>query len=341
MSLPAPKVSVCIPVHNRAPYIGAAIQSVLAQDFRDFELLLIDDGSTDDSVAVIQRFADPRIRLESNGGNRGIPHSRNRCLELARAPYVAWLDSDDRMAPQRLARQVRFLDLHPDVVMLGGWLRRFDDAGRFVGIQTKPLVHEQLRATLLFRTSHANTTIMARTDTMREVGHREEFPVASDHDLMERLSRRFRFANLPRFLAYQREHAGRVTKTSGDKLRQAKYRLIDRQLRALGIVATESDLQRHYLLTRIKQIDWAADPDYLPWAAQWLDDLLVANRRSGVYSQRALTGVVAQAWLETCARGLRPLGIRKVLAAIGRHSWFAPAGTCVADNLMVAAGLRR
>jgi glycosyltransferase involved in cell wall biosynthesis len=329
-----------MPAYNRGMYIGEAIESVLAQDFTDFELLLIDDGSTDDTLAVMQRYDDPRIRLERNDGNRGIPWSRNRALELARAPYVAWHDSDDRMAAGRLARQVRYLDRHPDVTMLGGWLRRFDDTGRLRGMQTKPLVHEQLRATLLFRTSHANTTMMARTATLREYGHNLEFAVASDHDLMERLSRQCRFANLPRILAFQREHIGRVTKSSGGRLAEAKYRLIDRQLRALGIVASQADLARHYLLTRIKKEDWASEPHYLEWAADWLHGLLEANRRAGVYSQRALTSVVAQNWLETCARGVRPLGWRKVLSRAGRFPWFGGAGTGVADNLICAAGIR-
>lgn len=340
LSTPSPRVSVCIPVYNRSAYIRDAIDSVLQQDFHDFELVLIDDGSTDDSVEVIQRYTDPRIRLIRNDANRGIPYSRNMALELARGEYLAWLDSDDRMAQGRLRRQVDFLDRHRDVAMVGGWLRRFDDTGRFFGIQTKPLVHEQLRATLLFRTSHANTTVMARTATLRRFGHQLDFKLASDHDLLERLSGSCRLANLPRILGYQREHKGRSTKASRERLLNAKYRLIDRQLRVLGITASPQDLARHYLLTRIKHEDWETNPDYLQWAAGWLQGLLEANRTARVYSQRALTGIVAQTWLETCVRGVRPLGLRRMLASLGRMRWFAPAGTCVADNLIYAAGLK-
>ncbi len=101
--------------------------------------------------------------------------------------------------------------------MVGGWLRRFDDSQGLRGIQTKPLVHEQLHATLLFRTSHANTTVMARTAALREIGHDLQFVVASDHDLLVRFAKRYRFANLPRILAYQREHAGRITKARPDR----------------------------------------------------------------------------------------------------------------------------
>jgi glycosyltransferase involved in cell wall biosynthesis len=340
---PAPKVSVCIPVYNRALYVGTAIESVLAQSFPDFELLLIDDGSTDDSVPVMQRYTDPRIRLECNGVNRGISHTRNRALELARAPCIAWLDSDDRMTPRRLALQLRFLDRHQDVGLLGGWLRRFDDSGRFLGIQAKPLVHEQLRATLLFRTSHANTTVMARTAVLREFSHAAEFFLGEDRDVLLRLSMsgRHRFANLPRILSHQREHAGRITKSRPASLLESKYRLIDRQLRALGIATTQSDLARHYLLTRIKPEDWVTHPDYLRWAARWLTRLLEANRHAGVYAQHALAGVIAQAWIETCARGVRQLGFTQVLSHVSRVPWLASFGGSVAENLIFAAGARR
>ena len=341
MNNTAPRVTVCIPVYNRAHYVGAAIESVLAQDFADFELLLLDDGSTDDSVATMSRYADRRIRLVRNDGNRGIPYTRNRALELARGTYIAWLDSDDRMAPRRLDRQVRFLDRHPDVAIVGGWLRRFDDSGRMMGMQVKPLIHEQLRATLLFRTSHANTTVMARVGMLREFGHGQDFIVGSDHDLLDRLSRRYRLANMPRVLAYQREHPGRITKSSRDQLLMSKYRLIDRQLRPLGIVASQADLERHYLLTRIKRQDWVAAPDYLQWAAGWLHGLLEANRQSRVYSPRALAGIVAQTWIETCVRGVRTQGLGQVLSRISHVPWFTSAGNCVADNLMFATGMRR
>lgn len=340
MTKAVPRVSVCIPVYNRAAYVGDAIETVISQGFGDFELLLIDDGSTDDSVAVMRSFDDPRIRIEHNDANRGIAYSRNRAIELARAPLLTWLDSDDRMAPGRLARQVQFLDEHADIAMLGGWLQRFDDTHRFRGMQTKPLPHEQLHATLLFRTSHANTTVMARTAALRDIGHDLQFVVGSDHDLLIRFAKRYRFANLPRILAYQREHPGRITKARPDQLLLSKYRLIDRQLRELGITASQSDLARHYLLTRIKPKELAADPEYLQWAAQWLAALLAANRQARVYSDRALEGVVAQTWIETCARSVRTVGLAQVLSRLHSLPWFMRFGGCVVDNLKYAAGAR-
>jgi glycosyltransferase involved in cell wall biosynthesis len=336
-----PAITVSIPVYNRAHYIGAAIESVLSQDCADFELLIIDDGSTDNSVEIVQGYRDERIRLIRNDQNQGIPFTRNRALELARGRYIALMDSDDRMAPKRLGRQQRFLERHPDVALLGGWLRRFDNSGRRLGIQAKPLVHEQLRATLLFRTSHANTTVMGRTAILQKFGYRPEFVVCEDHDLFERLSGEHRVANLPWILSYQREHPGRITKASGDQMLLYKYRVIDQQLRKLGVIASQSDLARHYRLTRINRNDWFADPDYLQWAADWLRGLLESNRATGVYSSRALAGIVAQTWIETCIRGVRHSGLRDVLSRSGRLSWLAAAGISAVENLLAAAGVRR
>jgi glycosyltransferase involved in cell wall biosynthesis len=341
VNTPTPAITVSIPVYNRAHYIATAIESVLSQDHTDFELLIIDDGSTDHSIDVVQGYQDQRIRLVRNDRNRGIPFTRNRALELARGRYIALMDSDDRMAPKRLSRQHRFLERHPNVALLGGWLRRFDDSGRLLGIQTKPLVHEQLRATLLFRTSHANTTVMGRTAILRKYGYRTEFVVGEDHDLFERLCRDHRVANIPRILSYQREHPGRITKAPGDQLLLYKYQLIDRQLQALGITASQHDLARHYRLTRITRNDWVADPHYLQWAADWLLGLLESNRATGVYSSRALEGVVAQTWIETCLRGARHSGLKQMLSRSGHVPWFVAAGRCAADNLLAAAGIGR
>ena len=115
-----PRVSVFIPVYNREAYVGAAIESVLRQSFQDFEILLIDDGSTDLSVEVLRSYDDRRIRVVRNERNLGQPETRNRGLALARGQYVAMLDSDDVARPDRLSRQVAFLDRHQDCVEVGG-----------------------------------------------------------------------------------------------------------------------------------------------------------------------------------------------------------------------------
>ena len=103
-----PKISVCVPVYNAAPFIAETVSAVLRQDMTDFELLLLDDASTDDSVAVIKRFNDKRIRLFRHKHNQGIAASRNFLIKQARGEYIAVLDHDDICLPERLQVQAAF-----------------------------------------------------------------------------------------------------------------------------------------------------------------------------------------------------------------------------------------
>ena len=120
---PTPRVTVFIPVYNAQAYIAEAIESVLAQTYSDFELLVIDDGSTDETASVICTFMyDPRIRVVSHIRNLGQPHTRNYGLELASGEYIAFLDADDRCVPERIERQVTYLDTHTDIDGVGSWM---------------------------------------------------------------------------------------------------------------------------------------------------------------------------------------------------------------------------
>ena len=133
-----PKVSVVIPLYNRRDYIADCIQSVLEQDFADFEIVVVDDGSTDGSDEVIAGLKDSRIRYYRNETNRGISYTRNRLNTLASGSYIAILDSDDLAEPGRLTKQVNFLDLNPEVSLLGGCAKLIDEHGVSLGLS---LIH--------------------------------------------------------------------------------------------------------------------------------------------------------------------------------------------------------
>src|SRR5262245_55227910 len=126
----SPKVTVVIPVYNREKYVAAAIESILAQTFSNFELLVIDDGSTDGSREVIQSFRDLHVHLVCNETNLGIPRTRNRGIQRAHGEYLAFLDSDDWAYPERLGKQVAFLDSHPEHAAVGAWVAWMDETGR-------------------------------------------------------------------------------------------------------------------------------------------------------------------------------------------------------------------
>ncbi|MPZ44802.1 MAG: glycosyltransferase [Betaproteobacteria bacterium] len=303
----APKVSVFIPVYNRSRYLCVAVNSILAQAFTDFELLLVDDGSTDGSLALLERYAarDPRVRVESNGANLGIPRTRNRGLELARGEYIALLDSDDYAYPGRLESQVRFLDAHRDHVQVGSWGSFMDEQGRLARrVRRQPIAAPDVDAELLFRCCLSNRSIMARTAVLQTYRYGEDFPRCQDYDMHVRLAERHSMANLATILVCGRQHAGRYTGLTQDLGRERKMAINRAQLEALGLSPSEADLEQHYLLSR----GGLAEREYLQWAEAWLGDLLAANRQVGRYRQASLTRAVGKRWFVLCKQAGRAMG---------------------------------
>lgn len=193
-----PTVSVVMAAYNAAPTIAAAIRSLLGQSFRDFELLIVDDGSTDGTALEIRRFADRRIRLLRNEANLGISRSANRGIAAARAPLIARADADDIALPTRLARQVRFLDRHPNILALGTAMRRIDRDGRPGRVIVLPKTDAALRLLTLWGAPIHNPTAMIRRRAFTEFGlsYRADLAVGEDYDFWARLLAHGPIANL-------------------------------------------------------------------------------------------------------------------------------------------------
>jgi glycosyltransferase involved in cell wall biosynthesis len=136
-----PRITVLMPVHNGEPYLDASVRSILGQTYGDFEFLVIDDGSTDGSARILRAYQDPRFRIVENGRNLGVVETLNRGLSLSRGEYVARMDCDDESLPERLERQVSFLDSHPEVGVLGTSGDLIDGDGRFLAGFRYPLHH--------------------------------------------------------------------------------------------------------------------------------------------------------------------------------------------------------
>lgn len=208
----SPRVTILMPVYNGCPYLGAAIESMLGQTFTDFELLIVDDASTDDSRKVAAGFADPRIRLLANERNLGLIGTLNVGLRAARGEYVARMDQDDWSLPQRLERQVAYLDDHAEVGALGTGFQLMDAAG-VRGIDVRfPASHASIRWSLAFFSPVAHPTVMMRRQLVAAVGGYSDAAVhCEDYDLWWRLSRVTRIANLQEVLLRLRKHDSSIT----------------------------------------------------------------------------------------------------------------------------------
>lgn len=208
----APKVSVVLPVRDSERFVRQALESVLGQTLQDIELVVVDDGSTDATPAIIEEYAadDPRVVAERQPPS-GSEVARSRAFALARAPLVANMDADDVAVPERLAQQLAFMTEHPDVSVLGGAVLFIDEDGREFGEWQYPLEDEEIRRVLAQGSPFVHPATMIRKDAFCEVGgYRALFP-ADDLDLWLRLAEGNRFANLPSTVLRYRVHPGQST----------------------------------------------------------------------------------------------------------------------------------
>ena len=204
------RVTVLMAVYNGLPYLPQAIESALNQTFTDFEFVIIDDASTDASVACIRRYADPRIRLWCNERNLGQSTSLNKGLALSQAPYIARIDQDDVCRPDRLRQQVDFLDRHQHVTVLGTWMHELDTQGRRIRLFGEVL-HDYgtfVARLLLGGCPIYHSSSMFRREAVEQCGgYDERFRIGQDYDLWIRLAmRRCQAHVMPRPLTMYRVH---------------------------------------------------------------------------------------------------------------------------------------
>ncbi|MCC6168930.1 MAG: glycosyltransferase [Caldilineaceae bacterium] len=209
MSSP-PRVSVVMGAYNSAPYLEATVESILRQTYADFEFIIIDDASTDDTWSILEKLAaqDARIGLHRNPVNLGISHTRNLGTDLARGEFIAVMDHDDISAARRLEKEVTYLDAHPDVGVIGGAVRRLvgDNAAPLRNIHY-PVTPQLSTWILCFESPLSHPASMIRRALLIEVGgYRPEFVTANDYDLWQRLSRVTHLASLPDIVLDYRWH---------------------------------------------------------------------------------------------------------------------------------------
>jgi glycosyltransferase involved in cell wall biosynthesis len=210
-----PRVTVVMAAHDDAPFLGAALDSVLGQTFGDFELIVVDDASTDTSREIVKRYRDPRVRLLVNATNLGGGATRNRGWAGGGGEYVANLDGNDVALPERLARQVAYLDAHPAVGAVGAQAIVIDAKGRRVGALWRPVTELGIRWCRIFQSPVIHSSAMFRRSVVGR--YDERYRYGEDFDLFRRIAT---IHNLPETLAGYRVHAGSLTSTPGHPARE-------------------------------------------------------------------------------------------------------------------------
>jgi hypothetical protein len=224
----APLVSVLLPVHDGEAYLAAAIDSILRQTYDHFELIVIDDGSSDGSARIAQGYDDPRVRVVRNDTNLGLVATLNKGLALARGHLIARMDADDVADPRRLEAQVDRLLASSSIAALGTAIAYIDATGHVSSVPPRQVQGATLLRWRLLRGTcvYHPTLMIERSRAGDDARYSPEFPHAEDYELLLRLSRRHDVDNLPQVLLHQRVHGGSVSSRHRDVQRESAARAL-------------------------------------------------------------------------------------------------------------------
>lgn len=228
MNSDSPKVTVLMPVYNGEKHLEKAIESILTQTFRDFEFIIIDDGSTDGTPTILARYQqkDSRMRV-CYQKNEGVTASRNRGCHLAKGNYIAVMDADDVSLPERLAKQVAYLDAHPEVGVLGGWMEVIDENSVPQNKVRTPATPSLIEWSLLFGCPVVHPSVMMRRDVIEQLGfYRPEALLAEDYDLWARACFTTQIGNIPEILVRYRVWQGGLTSRHSETIEQYTVRVM-------------------------------------------------------------------------------------------------------------------
>ena len=220
-----PKVSVVIPTHNRAGMLPRAVASVLAQTHQSYEIIIIDDGSTDSTQCILAGFSDPRIRTFNHDESRNGAAARNTGISHARGEFIAFLDDDDEWVPTKLTNQVTMLDSAPSHVgMLYGWMDYLDSRGR-IAYQARKSIRGDIFEELLGRGEiGASSTLVARTSVVRQIGGFDEcLASGQDRDFSRRISEVCEIDYLPEVVTIARLGHDRVSNNTYHNLLKREF----------------------------------------------------------------------------------------------------------------------
>lgn len=259
----APPVTVLMPVYNGADYLAESIDTILGQTLRDFEFLIINDGSKDGSQAILEAYTarDPRIRVVQQP-NMGLAATLNKGLSMARSDFVARQDQDDLSAPERLEKQLAWMQAHPDCALLGSRARIWADRTPTDRTHDHPTANAVLKLDLLFNNPFVHSSVMLRRQAVLDLGgyctDRSRQP-PEDYELWARIGRSARIANLPERLLVYREAAQSMSRTGVNPF-QSKLLLLSAENLALTSGLSEPDVHCRDIAALVHQAPQARSP---------------------------------------------------------------------------------
>lgn len=281
-------------------YLRESIDSVLAQTYTDFELIIVDDASTDDSPAVLRSYDDPRIRILYNEKNMGLAATLNKALDNCRGEFVARMDTDDICLPQRFERQVDYLGGHPEVIVCGTWVEKFFEPGANAK-STIPKTTLPDRESYLIYLLYGNYPTIIHPSVMynrrmllqHDLRYNTEYRYAEDYRMWLSCARCGSCVIIPEVLLRFRCHAGSISVQKNEQQQENDYSIIQEQLDSLHIKLPEDIREHHLRLFLIPK-------PYDLRIKEWLKQLIAANKKYKVYNQRKFKRIAWNGWTRVC-----------------------------------------
>ena len=290
-------VSVVMSVYNGQMYLREAIDSVLNQTFSDFEFIIINDGSSDNSLSIIQSYTDKQIVVINNDGNKGLIYSLNKGLEIAKGKYIARMDADDICLPERFKKQVDFLESNPTIGVLGCDYISFSENSSQV---VKSIYNRyQIKSFLLFTATMCHPTLMLRKQILVDnaLCYSENAKHVEDYNLWCRLVLCTDFCNLNDVLFKYRDHTSQVSHKNRETQLINSNSVQENYLKKLGFSYSESDIKWHFLISSNSRIN---DRNSLICIEKWLLSLIEQNETKKLISINEFNSVISKMWLDCC-----------------------------------------
>lgn len=285
-----PLISVIMSVYNEERYLKEAIDSILAQTISDFELIIVDDGSTDRTKEILAGYRDSRIQVLYNEENCGLTINLNRALDIAKGYFVARMDGDDIAHPDRFEKELEYLNQHPDLMLISCQTKTFGNESLRSDIAGEA---EYLRCRMLIRPVLAHPGFMARGIVFRELGYRydESFQQAQDYEFAARLTRLYPIGICPEVLLEYRAHEGQVSSKAGGKQFQNADRVRERLLRELGVMLTEQEWNIYHQLVLE---DPSEDVCVYIQMVRIIDRIVEQNEKKKIYDSKILKNTLGR-----------------------------------------------
>lgn len=295
-------ISVLMPVYNGEKFLKDAIESILNQTFKDFELIIINDGSSDNPKNVLSAFNDTRIKYFENEINRGIVVTLNKGIELSVGKYIVRHDQDDISLPDRFEKQFAFMENNPDIAVCGTYLSMFGSSQNV--IWKFPVTNDDIVCNLLFSVVINHPTVIMRREFLNQNNFKydEEHNGAEDYDLWVRIAKHHKLANLPEALLLYRIHSNQMATTFSKKQVQLSKLIRKRMLNELMSNISENEFEVH---NDIAYTNAKSDTEWVKSALKWLAKLKSANDLKGIYPEPAFRKMLADRALFVCfAKGV-------------------------------------